>query len=193
MKLIKVLLIVAVIFVVVAIASVVYNSSNFTGFATTSTGEANLTVESATQIDFTTAFIDWESGRVTSGDTEAILDTSAGNISNGNWTPVTEGFVLENQGNLNLTIELAAGKTNLTFMGGTDGSYQWNVSNNETDSCSHADLGDFEEVNSSKIVCDQFSSITASNEIRIDLKLIIPEDSSTGALTDLITATATAA
>ena len=192
----KVLLIFAVILFVVSGAWLLVSYSQTTGFAT-STGTANLSVESSASVNFTTNNINWASGKVNIGSTNATLDTSAGTVSGGNWTVVSQGLVLENIGNTNATLDIKTGKTAATFLGGTSPSYKYNVSNVEANSCVNAsafDIGAWYVVNTSgdgTRVCDVFGFANGADTIRIDLQLVVPSDSKTGALGDIITATAT--
>lgn len=192
----KALLIFAVILFVVSGAWLLVSYNQTTGFAT-STGTANLSVESSASINFTTNNINWQSGKVGVGLTNATLDTSAGTVTGGNWTVVSQGLVLENIGNTNVTLDIKTGKTAATFIGGTSPSYEYNVSNVEASSCTATagfNLGVWYTVNTTDPgtrVCDLFQFANGADTIRIDLRLVVPSDSKTGALGDIITATAT--
>lgn len=159
-------------------------------------GTVNLTVESRTQINFTTSMVNFSSGSVTAGSANATLDTSgAGSVSQGNWTART-GLIVQNDGNQNVSLALTSVQgTASSFLGGTNPAYQWNITNNEANSCTNASgvsLGTNWNVNSSSMICSNFSYADASDTIRIDFKVTVPSDSKTGALSDTITATATA-
>lgn len=179
--------------------SVAQFSTILSGFAT-STGQLNLTVESAAVINFTTNFINWGSGRVTEGQTSAQLTTlETNNVSNGNWTLQTAGGLrIENIGNVNVTLNLSAGKTPAQFIGGTNPGYQWNVTNLEAGSCLNASAGSgalnlsvFLDTTTTQFAfCRIFQFVNSNDSIRIDINLTIPYNSLTGALTDTITATA---
>lgn len=205
MKTDNLILTIAIVAVFVSIvgAGLTYNYINsfknkITGYATT-TGKINLTVESAAAINFSTSEINWGSGRVTAGQSSATLNTAGGanNITNGNWTGNTAGLIVENIGNTNLTINLTAGSNAAGLLGGTGSSYEFNVSNSEGGSClddsgggSPAGINVFVSANTTtKEVCGRFRHETGNDEIRIDIKLVVPEDSKTGELTDTITAT----
>ena len=108
----KLITILAVIVVVISVFSigVFYLSakslfSTISGYAT-STGTANLTVESAITINFTTNQINWGSGRVNAGSPSAGLNTfELANVTNGNWTLQTAGGLrIQNLGNINVTL-----------------------------------------------------------------------------------------
>jgi hypothetical protein len=190
MKSDNLLLAIAVIAVAVSIigAGVTYNSVSviqnmLTGYAT-STGTINLTVASTASINFTTNNINWGSGQVTVGQTSATLNTAGGatNVTNGNWTGNTAGFVVENIGNVNVSFNLATGKNATTLLGGTSPSYQYNVTNVDPGSCINSTgfiLGTFYDVNVSSTgtaVCDKLRSADTNDTVRIDVKLVIPSD-----------------
>ncbi len=206
----NILLIVALLAVLVSLlaAGFTYYSiadltSKISGYAT-SIGQANLTVESSANINFTTDFISWGSGRVTEGQSSAQLTTlETNNVTNGNWTLVQQGGLrIENIGNVNVTLNLAAAKTAAQFIGGTSPGYQWNVTAVEANAClngtggtgGHANLTIWYNTNSTAPgtrFCEYFQYINDRDLIRIDLNLTVPYNSLTGALTDTLTATGT--
>lgn len=176
--------------------------NTISGYAT-SIGEANLTVESAATINFTTARINWGSGRVNDGASYAGLNTfETNNVTNGNWTLQNSGGLrIQNLGNVNVTLNLSGTKSAATMIGGTSPSYRWNISNAESNSCLNATGGTaalslnlFYNVNtSSALFCNRFQFVDSADTIRIDFNLTIPSDSLTGDLGDTITAIAFAA
>ena len=196
------LLVVAVVAVVVSLIatgftyfSIANLVSQISGFAT-STGEANLSVESTAAINFSTSLISWGSGRVNPGSTAASLNTfEVNNVSGGNWSlQKSGGLRIENIGNVNVTLNITVGKNASQFIGGTNPAYELNITNVEANSCIVANfsLNIFFPGNTSNhlINCNVFQFLSGSDLIRIDFNLTIPEDSLTGALTDTITATA---
>lgn len=200
----NILMTVAVIAVVVAAlgAGFTYYVVNdyrnvLTGHATS--GDIDLEVQAAALINFTTDSIDWGVGNVTNTPGSATLDTAAGTVTGGSWTPVSEGFVVRNIGNVNLTLSLVTGKNSTTFIGGTNPEYQYNVTNVDAGSCVNStgfDLGTYYSVNITSPgtrVCDVFQFVDGSDRISIDIRLVVPSDSLTGALTDTMTASFAAA
>lgn len=171
--------------------------TNITGAVSTSVGQANLTVETVAAINFTTKFIDWGSGQVNSGSLKAYLNTSAGTVANGNWTANTAGLVLENIGNVNVSLTMQAGKTAATFIGGTSPVYEWNFTNVQAGSCTFdagVNEGAFATVSQAAPddICTVFGYLDSADALRMDISITVPSDSKTGPLTDTITATATA-
>lgn len=177
-----------------------------------SSGEANLTVETIAQINFTTAAASWGSGRITPGGSAASLTTSNHtgplNVSGGNWTLIggttATGMRIENIGNVNVTINFTASKNVTEFIGGTGLVFNWNLSALEANSCLNitGKNGDvpthfavYLPANTSpigQIGCSNFNYIAGQDTLRLDFNLTIPEDSKTGLLTNTITATVTA-
>lgn len=191
--------VVAVVISLVGMSFTYYSIDSFkktwlTGFAT-STATVNLTVESTLAINFTTNNINFGSGQVDMGAQNATLETPYGNLR-GNWTNVSQGFILENIGNVDCNLSIKTGKTAGTFIGGTTPLYQWNVTNNKTGSCvaksafTLAAWNDWNTTGTGTEVCDVFFANNSKDEIRIDIALRVPQDSKTGALGDIITATA---
>jgi hypothetical protein len=187
-----------------AIAVIIISLVNFgmvlTGNVTT--GIVNITVETSAAINFTTFLIEFGSGAVAPAQANATLDTSAGvnNVTNGNWTGNTQGLILENIGNINVSVNLTATKNATEYIGGASPLFQFNVTNNETGSCLNSsggtdglNLGNYSNLTSAtSFVCGKLRYPQASDTIRIDIKLVVPSDSFTGILTNTVTATATA-
>jgi len=191
----KVLMVLAVVAVGVALANAVvtYNKVSDISGAVVDTGYANLSIESFANINFTTDTIDWGSGVVDTGQTEAYLDTKAGTVTNGNWTTNSDGLVLENIGNVNVSLVMAAGKTAADFVGGTNPDYDWLFEEIGSGSCVNSStIGTFQDTNSSFTVCDVFAYEDAKDDLKIHINLTVPYNSKTGAQSDTITATATA-
>ncbi len=207
------LLIVAVIAVIVSLIGAGMTYSYLNAFRTKMTGFAaaegwiNLTVEENVAINFTVSDIDWESGMVDDGETNALLDTSnqtADNVTRGNWTGQTDGLHIENIGNRNVSLDLTADSDNATMIGGTAGGgplLDWKISSGETDPRGSCSGGDFTYYNntwkpvntSQQSICGQFEYTPAFNELEIDIFARVPSDSITGARTNTITATFAAA
>ncbi len=195
-------LVVAILAVIASLAAAGFSyyslsqGPSVSGFAT-STGTANLTVESSLEINFTTTSINWQSGKVDTGKTYAVLD-SEGTVFQGNWTAVNDPLVLENIGNVNVSLALQTGKTNQTFIGGTGPSYKWKVNDTvEPNSCGGRAIimGTYFDVNQSaaNTFCTQFGYLNTKDQIEIEINITVPYNSLTGALSDTITATASAA
>jgi hypothetical protein len=206
MKSDNILLVFALVVVLVSIVangftffSIINLASQITGFSTS--GEANLTIETLASVNFTTGSINFGDGVVTSGSSDASLDTlGSGTVTNGNWS-AQSGLILVNDGNVNVTLNLTGDKSAGDFIGGTNPVYEWNVSNVEANSCVNftgvdetgMNLNTFHDVNTSlgdSVKCGIFRFEEANDQIRIDFNLTVPLDAPTGAKFDLINATA---
>src|SRR3989344_4936010 len=97
-------------------------------------GYVNITITNLASLNFTLNSVDFGAGSVYINSSNAILDTT-GNIIGGNWTPTTEGFLIENMGNTNLSVFLKSGKDALEFLGGTSPGYYYLFNNFESSSC----------------------------------------------------------
>jgi hypothetical protein len=172
----------------------------FTGYATV--GWINISIGNVASINFTADIINFSSGVVDGGKSDASLNTSVGTVINGNWTAVDTGLVLQNIGNTNVSIDMTSAAGNATnFIGGSGvipPLYMINISNNGSTSknaCALAGngvtLGTFIHMNASRRICDQMLYYTTNNTIRIDVFLRIPQDSYRGKLNDSISVTAT--
>jgi len=204
----NVLLVLAIFAVVVSIigAGITYNyltafKNKITGYGVE--GSINLSVESSVEVNFSTGNINWLSGRVAAGQTFATLNTSvhgAGNVTNGNWTGNDKGLVIENIGNVNVSLRFTFGDNAATLLEGNseNRSYRFNVTNNESGSCTAANgstetgylnLSAFIDVNTSGTsFCPRFRFSDGSDLMRMDIALVIPSDTPTGAKNDTITA-----
>ena len=154
------------------------------------TGEAagfvNLTVERFALVNFTVDNIDWGTGSVDENSTFAVLDTM-GNVVNGSWDKVMSGFVIENIGNAALSLNFSSTKNASTFIGGTNSSYQFKISNLDDCACqSPISLGTFYEMPTAGTSTQICSSFLPGKNIMFDLKLRIPYNSNMGNLSDII-------
>ncbi len=163
-----------------------------TGFAT-DTGTANLTIASAASVSFITDNIDWGYGKVDEAPASAWMD-SEGNVVDGNWTAVAQGLTIRNDGNINVTLNLSASNDADGFIGGTSPSYNWKVSNNESDACQLTIniSTDTSAGTTHQVACDNFGYVDVADALDIDVNVTVPEDASSGAKGSIITATATA-
>jgi hypothetical protein len=219
------LVIISIIFAALTIFSPgTLDSWGLTGFATASnvtSAKVNLSVTQGVIINFTIDTIQWGVGAVSTGNQNATLDTSqpaASKVQRGTWNETTgesglynrtNGLILENMGNVNVTLFLKTGKNASNFIGGTNPSYMFNITNNESNSCTmnaidNFTLGHYYEVNATvngsgsaftrtgdgTRICSNFTPYQSSDAIKIDIYLRIPSDSLTNALTDTITVTA---
>ncbi|MFH1238236.1 MAG: hypothetical protein V1491_02250 [archaeon] len=201
----NVLLIVAVVAVIVAVAGlyITYDSINLvrqkvTGFAVEE-GQVNITIQSQAAINITYAAgspgskIDFGSGYVTSGESYAILATNNTMTGGTGWNSVNGGFIVENIGNVNVTVGIMSSHNADDFLGGSVPLYQYNVSTTDAGSCNYTvgySGNSYKNMTASDVkICDVFQNGGTIDEMRIDILLKVPSDSRTGALTETVTLT----
>jgi hypothetical protein len=164
---------------------------SLTGYAT-DTGTLNFTIEAAAAVVFVTDNINWGSGKVTEGEISATLD-SEGNVTNGDWDTVNEGFRLNNTGNCNVSFTIQSGKTAATFIGGTDATptYKVKVENNETNACGDIDIPSYENLTGTpQQACSNFGYEDDADLVNIEIEVVIPRDATPGAKSDTLTISA---
>lgn len=191
MKIENLLVVISLFFILFSIFSLF---GTMTGYATL--GIVNITVNRFVAINFTTDYVSFGVGTVTLGEDNAIIDTR-GEVVGGNWTPLTEGFVLENIGNEAASIYIRSSKDAREFLGGTNPQYEFSIENLEANSCKNESVvfGDWYSVSSVSngiLVCEEFSPLSNSNSINLDVRLTIPSDATVGTLQDVFTALAVA-
>jgi len=171
-----------------------------TGYAGT-TGEVNITVVTVLDVNFTYDFVNWSTGSIAGGQTNASLSTIGPTVDRGNWTTTQiNPLILANIGTINASILLAGGENAATLLAGSAGNrkYAFNVTNNMSGSCNPigvtGNMSVWEDIDTTGTVfCNQFGYLADHNEVRVDVWLVIPYNGNTGSLTDTITATASTA
>jgi hypothetical protein len=188
--------IIGIIAILVIVISLLSIGSKFTGYVSYNMTESdvNISISDVVKINFTLDNINFGSGYVLPGKPFAIIDTT-GIIQDGNWSSVSEGFKLENNGNTNVAIYLKTDHNSGSFIGGTNSTYLYNVTNLYPGSCipGNINLSDWNPVNitgDGTMICSQLSQRINNNSIRIDVRLKIPNDASAGSKSDMFTATA---
>ncbi|MFA5258679.1 MAG: hypothetical protein WC979_05080 [Candidatus Pacearchaeota archaeon] len=156
----------------------------------------NVSIEQRAYINFTFDEINFGPGSITPGNSNATIDT-LGNVINGNWTPVFEGFTVENLGNVNVSLDLKTNQNAASFLGGQNPSYLYNVTNFESGSCIFGTInfGEWYDVNTTEDgtrICSIFQPSDSQDTIRVDVRLVIPADASLGIKSDIFTAIGTA-
>ena len=161
-----------------------------TGRAGSDQGNVTLTVSSAASLIFRINAINFGSGTInTSAGVNNCTMDSMGNRNAGcaSFTTVTQGLVLENDGNENLSVTMNSTVNSTDFIGGTiEGGplFQWNITNNESTSCKtglYAGNGTFVDVNKSQMdICSDFVWQDTVDSILVHVLVRIPSDSLTG-------------
>ena len=196
-KLDNALMIVAIIAVGFAFVNLMTTIDKFrdiqslTGYAT-DTGVANLTILSTASINFTTFQIQWGEGYINTTATIANLSTDGLNSGQG-WNNVTDALILENIGNVNVSINLSSDKAAATFIGGNSPTFEWKVSSNETNACKDpTNITAYTTVTTAEqLACTNFGWADTTDKLEIDIAVGIGSGAA-GEKTATITAEATA-
>ena len=162
-----------------------------TGFATAG-GTANLSIITLASVSFNVSNIDWGSGSVDETPPFATMD-SEGAVIDGNWTAVSQGLMLRNDGNCNVTFTFQTSNVASAFIGGTSPAYQIKITANETNTCASgwSYTSSYTEANAStQPACGNMSFEDSRDALDIDVNITIPEDALSGAKGSVITATA---
>jgi hypothetical protein len=192
----EVLFIIAIIVIIICLINCSITFYRFLGIEkltgkASDAGTANLSIQSQASITFVVDSINWGSGAVDQGAGHATID-SEGNITDGNWTPVSQGLVIRNDGNQNILLNISSSNTASAFIGGyADGGpvYELKVTDNESNSCISGLADTYADaIGSNQPGCGNFSCDEDNDTLRIDVKLEIPQDAFPGAKGSVITA-----
>jgi len=170
----------------------------------TDTGSVSATVESVTAINLTNGTINWGTGRVADGYSTCSLNSNDGTtIGCNNFSGQSIGFIVENIGNQNVSLNITSTQGSNAFIGGTAATYMWQIFNGtEEGSClnrSGIDGPDFEVMidgsfasvtSGTTEACPWFLAEDGSDQLELDISIGIPADAGAGALSDTITFTA---
>ena len=185
-----------------------FRGENITAAALTDTAVARINITTRASINFTVSSVDWGTGFVNDTASYCQLNTQGLNnpLNCSNFTTVTEGLRLENDGNRNVELNISTNNSAAQFLGGTSPLFQWKFANNETHSCGSKGVGSTCVANASALnyvswtsvstspvlVCPCFRSANPSDLLNMELQVRVPSDSYTGSRQSTITAVATA-
>jgi hypothetical protein len=164
-------------------------------------GYVNVSITTTLAIEVIQEDVNFGEGAVDAGESNAEIYTNQDNAptqNRGNWTlPDAYAIEVRNVGNINCSLDVGSSKTASSFLGGTNPEYQWKVSDKESGSCSGGLTHSvWYDVNSSARLCQHLSPINSSDEIFLDIRVVVPYDANpTDSLvhkTDILTITASA-
>src|SRR3989338_684602 len=153
-----------------------------TGRAGSGTGPVSVNLTSEVSI-LVTGSVDFGSGRVNATATSAILDSDAGTIINGTWTPVTKYIKIENDGTVNISVNVTANANNNAagLIGGTSPSFQIKGVATEASSCVTLTTSYTNVPNSTETplaLCDKLNFGSATDTFNVSAKVVVPSDAS---------------
>ena len=165
----------------------------FTGFVSSenSTGVVNVTIASTTSVIIFSAngtvggkSLEWGTGSIETLNEAVYLITNGTNINSDGWAVIDEGFIIQNNGNVNVNLTVDSTYNAADFIGGNANGgplFQFNITNNETGSCSDNatvfgvyDGNDF--LVSEVALCNNFTTPITSDSLRMDVLLKIPSN-----------------
>ena len=108
-----------------------------TGYASlNTTATAQLTVNTTSDIRFLISTVNWGSGSVNVTIGWCNMTTLGANSAGcQSFSTVSQGLTLVNDGNNNVSVTLYSNLSAASFLGGTNPKFQYNVSNNQSNSC----------------------------------------------------------
>ncbi len=182
-----------------------------TGFdVLTSTGNISAYVSTNAAINFTTNATDFGTGTVHDSCNACNMYTNNGgtgytdSVCCVSFSGANNGLVVENVGNRNVTLDFQFNKNAASFIGGTNPLFRINVSEGESGSCDNSSGGPgsglaatwnntYANVPTSQLeVCDKFRPDNSTDKLVVNINITIPDNSQTGPLDAVVTATATA-
>jgi len=190
----KILVYASVLVIVVSLASI---GMEFTGYVTTDAATVNITLATTEAINFTVDNIDFGSRSFNTSATYGQIQTNGTGLNYMfNGTVVTTNLTLVNIGNVNVSLNITSNVDAATLFGGAVATplFQFLFTNDEVGSCNSTQANiSFQTLSSTQFkACDNFQWADTSDQLAIDLNLLIPVDGTKGARGAVITATATA-
>ena len=150
-------------------------------------GPVNVTVASTASINLTQAQINWGSGQVAQGSTNATLDTNneSAYVRGGSWSASgIKGFTLQNIGTVPVNVTINSTVNASTYIGGSGPAYVFEarIATGNSTACEAGLLtGQTNFVASQKTrICNIFNFTSQRDNLIIDINITIPEDASTG-------------
>lgn len=145
----------------------------------TSEGYVNLSVSTTANVNFSVNTLNFGAGTHDAGTTtNASLDSTGTTSTRGNWSWSNQRLILDNVGNVNVSLNLSAGKTAAAFLGGNSPGYWWNISNSDAAACANTSATDrwLATTTTETYFCSRLGHGGIANSIRIDILLHVPVD-----------------
>ena len=165
---------------------------DITGFTIGATVGVN--ISETTEVNWTTSSIDWGTGTVVGGKRCTLNSYAAPDAANcTSFSTDSDGLVLENIGNKNVSLNISCGTDADGFIGGTSPVYKWNAT--ELDGATTCvEVGTPSDWQTASTVhtniCSNFQCDNDYDTIQFDVMVVLPDDAF-GEKEDTITATAT--
>ena len=155
-----------------------------TGMSGSGTGPVSVNLSSEVSILITSS-IDFGNGRVNSTNPNATLDSDANTVVGGSWTPVQKYIKVENDGTVNISVNVSADGNNRAagLIGGTNPLFQLKGVATEASSCVTLGTTYTNVPNSTEApfnICDRLRFGKTNDEFNVSALVAIPSDAGTG-------------
>lgn len=169
------------------LARVVPLVSRLTG-AAYSAGTVNISVIEQAEVNISTYEVNFGAGFVTESDSARL--GSNGTVTNWSAAGTSSGLVIENTGNVNVTLNMTSDVAAAAFLGGTGPTFKYNTTSDEAYAChwnATSGIGNLSGASYSEVttatqkVCDCFRDEAANDQISMNFEVVIPTDSAPGA------------
>jgi hypothetical protein len=141
-------------------------------------GTARFSIVGTVSLTVPTDSINFGSGSPAVGVGSTIASNATDNPSN--WTDNPGGFVVENDGNVEIAVKVYADKNAADFIGGTGPTFKFVSSNNETGACTGTLATSWTEMTkalgTAGNVCTILGFADSVDSVKVDLQLFIPAD-----------------
>ncbi len=197
-KTLAILVGVAIVISLVGILSINKGGITYiTGKGGTGTGPVSFNATSEVSI-LVTGSIDWGNGRVNATSTSSTLDSQAGTVVGGTWTPITQYIKVENDGTVNISVNLSANANNNAngLIGGTSPSFKMKGIATEANSCVTLQTSYTAVPNSTETpypICDKLQYTNSADTFNVSAEVVIPSDAAAGGRNATITFSASQA
>lgn len=173
------LLIAAIVISVSGTLMVLDKNAGLTGYATSQDANVSVNITGIVSIVLDSATLDFGTGSVTSGATNAILAYDGSTFTNVNGTGFSQSgdIILENDGNLNANITIQTTNDVATFIGGTSPAMEYLAVDNESGSCINGLESSYATLTTSPTnFCTKLNFSDSADTVKMGLRLTIPSD-----------------
>jgi len=156
-------------------------------------GQGPVSFNATTEVSIkVTGSIDFGNGRVNATANNATLDSYDGTDIGGTWTFSAQSIKVENDGTVNVSVNLSAdGNNNANgLIGGTSPLFQMKGFVTESGACVTLQTTYANVPNSTQTplaICDLLQYVNSADEFNVSAKLVIPSDAPAGARNATIT------
>ena len=169
-----------------------FDSNLITGFqSSNASARVNVTIAPTVIVRFNISFVDFGNGSLVYAPNLTTINTTDPDINPSSFKDPGP-LVLQNDGNVDVNVTIYS-VTASGFIGGTNPTYEWNASQNETGSCSGTSnlTGTITSFTATPTnVCTNFTFTESTDALNIDIYLGIPADVRPGYRETMVNVTA---